>query len=50
MLTFETGPFTSANVIDLAGIPRFSVRVTGIHQLPAGEPGLVAAFQLDPKV
>lgn len=50
VLTFDTAPFTSANAIDIAGIPRFSLKVVSIHNLPVGVPGLVAAFQVNPKI
>lgn len=50
VLTFDTAPFTSANAIDIAGIPRFELKVISIHQLPVGAPGLVAAFQVNPKI
>ncbi|MCL4693481.1 MAG: alpha/beta hydrolase [Candidatus Hydrogenedentes bacterium] len=50
VLTFETAPFTSSNAIDVAGIPTFDLKVISIHQLPVGEPGLLAAFQVNPKI
>ena len=50
VLTFETAPFTSSNVLDVAGIPSFSLKVVSVHQLPVGAPGLLAAFQVDPKI
>lgn len=50
VLTYETAPFNSSNAIDLAGIPTFSLKVISVHQLPVGEPGLVAGFQADPKI
>ena len=50
VLTFDTAPFTSSNAIDLAGIPKFDLRVTSLHQLPIGVPGLLASFQVAPKV
>lgn len=50
VITFETAPMTTYTVLDLAGIPRFDLQVTSLHQLPVGAEGLLAAFQLDPKV
>lgn len=50
VLTFDTAPFTSSNAIDIAGIPTFDLKVISVHNLPVGEPGLVAAFQVDPKI
>ncbi|MCC6797565.1 MAG: alpha/beta hydrolase [Candidatus Hydrogenedentes bacterium] len=50
VLTFESAAFTSANVLDVAGIPSFSLKVISVHQLPVGVPGLLAAFQVDPKI
>jgi ABC-2 type transport system ATP-binding protein len=50
VLTFETPAFTSSTAIDLAGIPKFDLKVTSASILPAGAPGFVAAFQCDPKV
>lgn len=50
VLSFETPAFTSANAIDLAGIPKFNLKVISAYQLPVGAPGLLASFQVDPKV
>jgi ABC-2 type transport system ATP-binding protein len=48
--TFDSEPMPADTAFDLAGIPSLALQVSSLHQLPLGARGLVAAFQLDPKV
>jgi ABC-2 type transport system ATP-binding protein len=49
-VTFETPPLPFGTSLDLAGIPKFNLTVTAADQFPVGAAGLLAAFQLDPKI
>jgi predicted acyl esterase len=49
ILNYETAPLDAP--LELAGIPKFKLRVAAADFLPAGvEPATAAAFQLDPKL
>jgi ABC-2 type transport system ATP-binding protein len=50
IITFDAAPVAGDTVLDLAGIPSFSLEVSSAAQLPVDARGSVAAFQLDPKV
>lgn len=50
LVSFETAPVAEDTVLDLSGIPTFTLQASSVAQVPVDARGAVAAFQLDPKL